>query len=360
MSRAGALLRLARWLGPWADEHAAPRVERDRLTVAPDAPGDRPFEMVVLRPARGRMIGALLLVPGLHYAGPDDPRLDRFAAIVAHAGVLVASPLLPDFARMRLDPRLITDAARAFEALLALPDRPPVPPGVMSISFGSLPALRLASDPRYADQIAGVLTFGGYAVWQNAMRFCLIGRDGAPLDPVNWPVLFLETLDRLPGVVDAERLATAWRGFMVDTWGRPAMKAPDRYGPVAERWAEAVDPADRRLFLQGCCAAPGGAALIEQAIADIGSSRDYLDARSHLRGLRAPLYCVHGADDEVIPVTEAPLIAAACDPAHPVEVLITGLYGHTAQQRPTLRAAAGELRALVGILRAIRAIVSGG
>lgn len=359
-ARTAALLRLARWLGPWADEGAAPAVQTERHVVEARTPEERPFEMVVLRPARRRAHGALLLVPGLHHAGPDDPRLARFAAIMAHSGVLVASPLLPDFARLRLDPRLITDTERAFDALLARPDRPPGRPGVMSISFGSLAALRLASHPRYAEQISGVLTFGGYAIWQNAMRFCLSGPDGTPLDPVNWPVLFIDCIDRLPGVTDAERLLAAWRGFVVDTWGRPWMKARDQYVPIAERWAESVAPADRTLFMQGCCAAPGGEALIERAIVDIGDSRDFLDARPHMRqGLRAPLFCVHGADDDVIPVTEAARIAEACGPDHPVKVLVTGLYGHSGQQRPTLRDSAREVRTLISILVAIRSITSG-
>ena len=37
----------------------------------------------------------VLIAPGLHYAGADDPRLDRFCRILAAAGHRVIAPFIP-------------------------------------------------------------------------------------------------------------------------------------------------------------------------------------------------------------------------------------------------------------------------
>ena len=77
------VLSLARWLGPWAGERRVPSgVTRDAI----DVPGERPFEAWRYQPASRRPIAAVVLVHGLHYAGPADPRLDRFARILAASG----------------------------------------------------------------------------------------------------------------------------------------------------------------------------------------------------------------------------------------------------------------------------------
>lgn len=344
--------RLAWWLGPRAGA-PAPAVAREDVALPASAPDERPMRAWVFTPRGRRPSGSLLLVPGLHPDGPADPRMTRFAAVLAHAGLMVFAPFLPDFCALTLDPRLMHDTARAFDALCARADRPPGRPGVMSISFGSLPALRLASDPARAARIGGVLTFGGYADWQTALRFALSGGDGVPHDPLNRPAVFLNLLDGLPPLADRARVEAAWRGFVAETWGRPEMKAADAWPAVAARWAEAVHPADRALCRQTFGLDPGAEALAEAALARRGRPA-WLDPRPALAGLRAPLHVVHGRDDDVIPHTEAALLAAAAPPGHPVRVRLTGAWGHTGRAGGAL----SEVAATVGILRALRGVAT--
>lgn len=65
-----SITTLARWLGPWADSAQAP----DVTTFDDDLDGMR----VRLYRPRGAPRSTYLIAPGLHYAGADDPRLDRF------------------------------------------------------------------------------------------------------------------------------------------------------------------------------------------------------------------------------------------------------------------------------------------
>lgn len=337
--------RLARWLGPWAAQDRHPPVTR--------AEGGGAVRARIYAPIGRRARGSLLLLPGVHPQGPDDPRLDRFAAVLAGAGLYVHAPFLPDFQALRLAPGLIDDAHRALDDLLAAPDRPPGRPGVFSISFGSLPALRLAAER--AGDLGAALLFGGYADWRRAMTFCLTGGEGVAHDPLNRPVVYLNLLETLPGApADPAPLVAAWRRYIDATWGRVEMKAPDAWPPVARALAADLPEALRPLFLEGCgvdCA--GLTPRLTEALAAAGD-RSFLDPAAALAAAGAPVYVVHGADDDVIPHTEADALWAALPPARRAGRHITGLYGHTgAAGGHGPLTLARELAAMTGILRAI-------
>src|SRR5690606_20336644 len=150
-------VKLARWLGPWADSTRAPNV-----TVLDEKVGG----IAVRRygTARGR---TFLVAPGLHYAGPDDPRMDRFCRVLANAGHHVVAPFIPDYLALTPNARAIADFTRVFDAVAA--DRPIV----FSISFGSLLAFALAAER--GDAIDKLVIFGGYADFHDTLKFCLTG-----------------------------------------------------------------------------------------------------------------------------------------------------------------------------------------
>ncbi|MEZ4463386.1 MAG: hypothetical protein R3F43_02430 [bacterium] len=267
------ITRLARWLGPWTpDTRVPPAVQATDAEVA-GPPGRGPIRV---RTWTGRAVRApLILWPGLHYAGPDDPRMDRFARVLAAAGYRVQAPFMPDFLDLMLRPTLVDDALAVFDALVADPEAPAGKPGMLSISFGSLLALRVAA--ARPDQVGEVLIFGGYAEWDAAMRFSLTGGEGVPHDPLNHPVSFMNLVDHLPGAPpDPAPLLGAWRQYVEATWGRPEMKAPDAWPPVVRAVAETLDPALQPLFLRGCGLAPGALALIEEALRRAGGGRSWI------------------------------------------------------------------------------------
>src|SRR5262249_46622065 len=154
-----------------------------------------PFDAWIYAPKHREPIGAYLLCPGIHYDGPADARFERFASILAAAGIVVLAPFLPDFLQLRVDPRVVGDLDRAFSALLDANERPRgSKPGLFSISFGSLPVLRVASSMERRDQVGAVMVFGGYADFANAMTFSL---EGPARDPTNQPVVFMNLIDDL-------------------------------------------------------------------------------------------------------------------------------------------------------------------
>jgi pimeloyl-ACP methyl ester carboxylesterase len=209
-------LTLARWLGPWAPAEGAPPVARRELPIA----GPRPFRARLFQPIGRAPRRAFLVAPGLHHAGPDDPRMDRFCAVLAASGAAVLAPAIPDFLALRVTPEAADDFARALDAFGHRPT-------VFSISFGSLLALRLAA--ARPDQIERVVVFGGYADFAAAIRFSLSGQG----DPLNRPVVFINLIDQLGAGEHREPLLAAWRRFVEATWGRPEMRTGDRWRTVA-------------------------------------------------------------------------------------------------------------------------------
>ena len=242
MQRQLALATLLRWLGPWTAAERVPEgIARQRWEVD---------ELVayLYRP-RGPAVGTYVIAPGLHFLGPDDPRLDRFCRVLAAAGFVVAAPFLPAFTALTVAPSAADDQERIARAAIArFPEHRPT---LFSISFGSWPALETAA--RLGDTIDGVIAFGGYASFEAAVRFCVDGvmRTAAgdvqlARDPLNQPALFLNVLPHIDAGRDTTALQAAWREMARRTWGRMALKEPGRLEPFARELAHAVPEASVR------------------------------------------------------------------------------------------------------------------
>ena len=357
--RLRACAHLTRWLGPWTQGSAVPRgVDRHELDVPIHQQRDRSFRAWLYRP-RGKVVGSYLLAPGLHYAGPADPRLDRFCSILAAAGIAVLAPFLPDYTKLVIERDALADMERCLDLMLDLDVVPAgTRPGVFSISFGSILALKLAASPR-REAIGGLMLFGGYADFSATIRFCLSGEldDGSTIrrDPLNQPVVFMNLLETMPGAPESpeERrvLRREWHRFARETWGRDEMKVEDRHHRVARRLADEMPESLRELYLLGCGVREGGRELCHRAMATPTERQLFCDPRDALRELRTPLRIVHGVEDDVIPYTQAHKFASHLPTYVDHKVYLTGLYGHTSTS------GAGKVRDLGRELSAMGRIV---
>lgn len=301
------MLTLARWLGPWANPARAPSgITRETVRI-----GD--FDAFRYSPRRPR--GAWLISPGLHHLGASDPRLDRFCRVLAATGCTVLSPNLPEPLRLRVSSRTPDDLRRALDVLGSA--------AIFSISFGSMAAIRVASDPR----VTGLVVFGGYAELRDAIEFAMRG-DG---DPLNKPAVFLNAFPDAP-------VAEQWRAYCRETWGLAAMK-DGGWRAVAERIAASVPEEHRDL-----CRAGFGLVERDVSLGDVSAFDPAPDAAR----VTCPTWIFHGADDDVIPVSHAPRLAAMF--AH-AKLHVTGLYGHSDRVRPKLLLK--ELTTMASMLHAL-------
>lgn len=360
------MITLGRWLGPWASERdVAPNVHRSEVDCQDSDDASTPAVRAYLyEPTRKKVRGAYLIAPGLHYQGPDDPRLDRFCRALAASGLVVMSPFLPAFLDLTVSPVSGDHLTLAFDALERQVRREALPPPtVFAISFGTAPALDLASRPTHADRVGAVVLFGGFCDFRASVEFAVTGvavHEGEehelPRDPLNAPVIYRNILDHLdvPGAEDPRHralLLDAWRDMVTSTWGRMELKAPGARDPIAEGIAERLPESLRSVFMMGCGLGPGGPEVVRRALDASGDAFAWMDARPRLAGVKAPLIVVHGRDDDVIPHFEALKLVAAMPPGHPHRAHFTGLYGHTGAGMPKLREVVQEARTMIRMLR---------
>lgn len=334
---------LVRWLGPWADAQAVPRAGR----------GDG---------------GAVLLVPGMHFLGVDDPRFMRFGAILRAAGARVTTADVGGLRALRLAPTMFEDAERA---LLAASADGPV--GVMSVSFGSIAALHLAA--KYPNRVRRLVLFGGYRDLESTLRFTLGEALGAEAparacDPLNAPAVFIQLVDALLPEAAREAFIEAARAFCVATWSTGAGGAADakhdgRHLRVGAQLAATLDEPARSLMRVACRLEGDLFALALDALARSTERFGFLDPGPLLGQIQCEVDCIHGRDDDVIPYAQSEALAADLR-GHGVRARahITGLYGHTGAGstggRPGLSALAREATTTLAVLQAVARLVSKG
>lgn len=306
--------------------------------------------------------GTFMVVQGLHYEGPADPRMDRFCRVLARAGFWVVAPRVPDYLRLHVRPRVISDVELCLHHVTRqLP--PHQRPTLFSISFGSWPVLSVAAE--HPDLVDGVVTFGGYADFERTIRFCvegvMRGPEGAPRelprDPLNSPALFINLLPHLQAD-DPPRLEAAWREMVHRTWGRPEMKLPGRRDAIAADLAGSLTAADACLFRRGCGLEPGTLELLEEGLARARGGFSFASPVSALERIRCPVAIFHGRDDDVIPWGEAIGLQRHLEARTPVKLFLTGLFSHTESvasgaEGGAVGRAVEELGVLVGMARTL-------
>jgi pimeloyl-ACP methyl ester carboxylesterase len=347
---------LMRWLGPWAGDAVPSGIERS--TRAPGGTG----KAYVYRAANRSPAGAYLISPGLHFLGPDDPRLDRFCRVLAAAGLLVYAPFLPAFLRLRLDPATTDHLAAALDDLDGLAAGHGLSaPAVFSISFGSMPAIELAARASHRDRLGALVLFGGFADFAATVRFAVSGlaENGTtriPLtrDPLNSPAVFLNLLPYLDvESADAALLEEAWMTMARRTWGRMELKAQGARDPFAHAVAATLPARLRDLFLVGCGLLPGAVDHVSAGLTAAGEAFAFFDPRPHLPRVRAPVHLLHARDDDVIPYFESEKLRAHLAPGHPHEMRIVGMASHTGVTMPRPRELGRELYTMLASARAI-------
>lgn len=282
----------------------------------------------------GRSTRALLLAPGVHASGVDEPRLVQFARDLASARHTVLTVELEDLTRYRITPRstdMIEDAA------VWLSRQPALAPdgriGLMGISFAGGLSIVAAARPSIRDRVAFVLSFGGHGDLPRTLHYLCTGiqPDGSRRPPHDYGVaiVLLGIAERVVPAPQVQPLRDAILAFLDGS--RFVGIDPERATREFEhaRALEAALPEPARTLMGyvnardvehlGPILAPHAAAL--------GGDPALSPALS--APPEAPTYLLHGTDDNVIPAIESSLLAESLR-AHGVEVhlLATPLITH--------------------------------
>jgi dienelactone hydrolase len=298
---------------------------------------------------RGASDRAMLLVPGVHAAGVDEPRLVQFARDLASVRHTVLTAELTDLTQYRLTPRttdMIEDAA------LWLSQQPALAPdgrvGMMGISFAGGLSIVAASRPGLRDRVAFVMSFGGHGDLPRTLRYLCTGilPDGSQRPPHDYGVviLLLSVADQVvpPDQVEPLRkvILTYLEASRLDLVDKN--ESWNTYQRARAMTASLPDPSKTLMdYVNDRDVAHLGPILLPH-VTELGDDRMLSPSRE--AAPRAPVYLLHGTDDNVIPAIESSLLADTLR-ARGVKVhqLATSLITHAEVDRSATAAAMWRL-----------------
>jgi dienelactone hydrolase len=352
---ASLVIRLAGLHGPWLDRLG--RFENVPVTTREATIQGRGGAMRVriYEPAT-RRAHAMLLTGGVHAKGIDEPRLVKLAGDLAVAGTPVVTAEIDDLLHYRITPRL-TDALE--DAILwVAADRGLAPDGklgVFGVSFAGGLSIVAAGRPRAAPHVAYVLSFGGHGSLPDVVTFLCTGRlpDGTSRTPHDYGVVvtLMNTAEQVVPPEQVGPLRTAITSFMsASHLAMVDQKAAAQEFKHAQALAAALPEPARTLMndVNNRKVKELGAVLLPhvQQFAD-GPALSPAESPA----VTAPVFLLHGADDNVVPAIESRRLAAVLERRGvPVHLLVTSLITHAEVDRPPT---AGEVWQLVRFWRAV-------
>lgn len=281
---------------------------------------------------RGR---GILLVPGVHAAGIDEPRLVGFARDLAARGHPVLTVELPDFMRYEITARttdMIEDAAAWMMRRAEYRGRDGRI-GMMGISFAGGLSIVAAARPAITNGVAFVMAFGGHGDLPRTLKYLCTGvqPDGAILPPHDYglAIVLLSAAGRVVPEAQVAPLRDAIRSYLeaslLDRVDKP--KAALEFARAARLGDGLAEPARTYMnYVNARDVARLGPVLLPH-VADLGADPALSPSRSPLP--RGPVYLLHGTGDNVVPAIESTLLGAELAARGvPVHVLLTPLITH--------------------------------
>lgn len=342
--------------GPAASVAAAREWPVTREDLAPIPTRHGTVDARLFRPAR-TITRTVLLVPGVHMDGIDESRLVGMADDLAGSGYAVITVAPPDLRQFRITPAntdIIEDAARWIAAQPAY--APDGKIGMMGISFSGGLSIVAAGRSTLRDHVAFVLSFGGHGDLPRVMRYLCSGdapsqpdlsasRDyvtGAERVRIRPPhdygvaVVLLSLADRL---VPPDQVVPLRSGIGIFLLASSLtivdqQRAEQEFARARDYAGMLPEPARTLMTHVNDRAVDKLGPLLMPAV-EVAGSDPAMPALSPARAMppSAPVFLLHGADDNVIPSVETVLLAGALHDRTEVHALLSGLITHAEVDR---------------------------
>jgi pimeloyl-ACP methyl ester carboxylesterase len=242
---------------------------------------------------------ALVLVPGVHHLGMEEPRLRRFARALASHGYLVMTPQVDDLADYNITRRSAVVIGDAVHELVRQSGAPRV--GLLGLSFAGGMSLIAASDPAVGEQLSGVIAIGAHDDLNRVLNFFETDETQAP----DGTVLKMKAHE-YGSLVTAYSHASAYFAKRDVPEARKTLRTllwedlPDAHSE-AKKLSRRGQRRMNELF------AHDTKSLVPDTQRVLKKVQPELEAASphhYLAKLRVPVMLLHGAEDNVVPPTE--------------------------------------------------------
>jgi dienelactone hydrolase len=262
----------------------------------------------------------VLLVPGIHSMGIEEPRLTALANDLAGAGVKVIAMALPDLQAYRITPRATDVIEDAVTWIAARPDlAPDGRVGIVGISFSGGLSISAASRPSIRDKVAFVLSFGGHGDLQRVMRYLATGEtpqvpglETHPPHDYGVAVILYSLADR--GAVPMDQVAALREG--IETFLLASQltlvnmdQANAAFAKAREMATKLPEPSRTYMnYVNDRAVNKLGPALVPY-LHQLGADDPALSPQRVEHPASAPIYLLHGSGDTVIPAAETAIFS---------------------------------------------------
>ncbi len=308
------------------------------------------------RPAR-QTRRTLVLMPGVHRDGINESRLVGLAEDLAATGFGVLTMAAPDLQRFKITPA-VTDTIE--DAVLWASDQPQFRTdgriGIVGISFSGGLSIVAAGRESIRDRVAFVMSFGGHGDLARAMHYltsgdvlgdleqakrssAVAGADHVGVHPPHDYGLAVTLLNLADRVVPADQvgpLSKGIDGFLLAS--SLAVTDPPKAIPIFEamkKYQETLPEPSRTYMQYVNDRAVDKLGPILLPVADGLKDHPAMPSLSPERATppTAPIFLLHGVDDNVIPSVETVLLAEHLKGKARVEGLLSGLITHAEVNR---------------------------
>ncbi len=242
---------------------------------------------------------AMVVVPGVHHLGYDEPRLRNFSLALASNGILVLTPQIDDFSDYNITPAASRIIGESVLFLCRSTGNRQV--GLLGLSFAGGSALIAAAEPEVAPSVNFVVAIGAHDDIGRVLRYYVTDKDALPdggtetLPAHEYGLLvaaFMHPEEFFAGGdVDQARVALRER-----LW---------EHIPESEAAAKRLSPAGQKMLADFFAhktdqLAPSILAGIEKRRPEIAETSPH----GNLAALKAQVFLLHGAADNVVPPAE--------------------------------------------------------
>jgi dienelactone hydrolase len=274
----------------------------------------------IYRPADGERHSAIVFSMGAPPLDLDDSRLRKLAEDSARAGLVMLVPFSERLDAEMLEPAEVESLVGLFEYLQQQPYVDPERVGYMGVSVGGSLALLAAADPRIADDVDFVVSFGGYYNGVDALRE--IGTQRVAYDGIDeeWEpdqhtvkVMARQLIAAMDDADDRRLLTQAFVRRQPVT--QADLSSMTSEGRAAYELLNKPDPGDVDALLAAL--PPDGLAKLEE-----------LSPSRNIDEVQAELYIIHDQSDKFVPYVESRRLRDALGSREDVHFTEVSLFEH--------------------------------